>query len=389
MTQIEATTIVEGPGAQEEQALLRETVREFVRREVVHSADAWEREGVVPLDLHKKAAEAGLLGIGFPEDVGGSGGTLVESITYCDEFIVAGGPLGVWSALNSHSVALPHMVAVGNQEHIERWVEPTLRGEMIGSLAITEPDTGSDVAAVRTRARRDGEQFIVNGAKTYITAGTRAEFYTTAVRTGGEGHRGVSLLVIERDMPGVTVAKRLEKMGWWSSDTAELVFEDVAVPIRNLVGSENTGFYQIMKQFQLERLLMAATAVATAQRAFDLAVDWAKTRVVFGEPLVSKQVIRHRLAEMARQIDVARVYLQDVAERYVHGEDVSMNASMAKNTAVFACDYAVDHAVQIFGGMGYMREGLIERYYRDARILGIGGGTNEIMNEIIAQRLGL
>jgi acyl-CoA dehydrogenase len=243
------------------------------------------------------------------------------------------------------------------------------------------------VASVRTRAVRDGDHYVVNGAKTYITSGARADFVTTAVRTGGPGYGGVSLLVVERGTPGFTVSRRLDKMGWRCSDTAELSFIDVAVPARNLVGGEGTGFAQIVTQFASERLALAVQAYAIAARCVDLTLDWARRRETFGRPLVGRQVVRHKLAEMARQTDVARRYVHEVAVRHLAGEDMLTEVAMAKNTAVFACDFVVDEAVQLHGGLGYMRESEVERHYRDARILGIGGGANEIMNEIIAKRL--
>jgi acyl-CoA dehydrogenase len=260
---------------------------------------------------------------------------------------------------------------------------------MVAAIAVTEPDAGSDVARIKTRAVRDGDHYVVNGAKTYITSGLRADFVTTAVRTGGEGHRGLSLLVIEKGTPGFSAGKRLEKMGWWCSDTAELAFADVRVPAANLVGAEGAGFRQIMQHFVSERLYIAMQAYATAQRCLDLAIRWARAREAFGSRLADKPVIRHKLAEMARQTDVAREYVRVVAGRFAAGEDVGREAAMAKNTAVLACQSVVDEAVQIHGGMGYMRESEVERHYRDARILGIGGGTNEIMNEVIAERMGL
>jgi acyl-CoA dehydrogenase len=218
---------------------------------------------------------------------------------------------------------------------------------------------------------------------------TRADFVTTAVRTGGEGYGGVSLLVIDKHTPGFSVARRLDKMGWRCSDTAELSFVDVRVPVANLVGPENSGFVQIMRQFQSDRLSTAVQAYATAARCLDLSLEWARQGHTFGRPLAARQVIRHKLAEMARQVDVARTYTRTVIQRHLAGEDVVPEVSMAKNTAVYACDFVVDQAVQIHGGMGYMRESEVERHYRDARILGIGGSANEIMNEVIAKRLGL
>ena len=373
----------------DEHRLLRESVRAFTEREIVPYLAEWERQGDVPRSLSRRAGEAGLLGAGWPEEVGGSGGDITHGSVVTEELIQSGGSGGVIAALFTHAIAIPHVLAAGDAEQIERWVRPTLEGRLIGSLAVTEPDGGSDVASLRTRAVRDGDHYVVNGAKTFITSGARADFVTTAVRTGGDGHGGVSLLVIERGTPGFTVNRRLDKMGWWCSDTAELSFTDVRVPAGNLVGAEGTGFLQIMRNFQTERIGIAVQAYATAQRCLDLALAWARDRHAFGRPLVGQQVIRHKLTEMARQVDVAREYTRAVMARMLAGEDCVQQVSMAKNTAVMACDHVVDAAVQIFGGMGYMRESEVERHYRDSRILGIGGGTNEIMNEIIARTMGL
>jgi acyl-CoA dehydrogenase len=230
---------------------------------------------------------------------------------------------------------------------------------------------------------------VVSGGKTYITSGSRADFVTTAVRTGGDGHEGLSLLVIEKGTAGFTVGRRLEKIGWWCSDTAELHFSDARVPAANLVGPEGTGFRQLMQQFVKERLFMAMEASATAARCLELAIRWAREREVFGARLADQPVIRHKLAEMARQTAVAREYLRTVAGRCAAGEDMTREAAIAKNTAVFACRHVTDEAVQIHGGMGTMRESEVERHYRDARILAIGGGTSEIMNEVIAGGLDL
>jgi acyl-CoA dehydrogenase len=373
----------------EELRLLRASVREFVAREIAPHMDEWERAGELPRALHEKAGAAGLLGVGYPEEVGGSGGSILHTMVVVEEMIQGGGSSGLCAALFTHGIAIPHILAAGAPDQIGRFVRPALAGTRIGALAVTEPDAGSDVARIKTRAARDGDHYVVNGAKTYITSGLRADFVTTAVRTGGEGHRGLSLLVIEKGTPGFSAGKRLEKMGWWCSDTAELAFADVRVPVANLVGAEGAGFRQIMQHFVSERLFLAMQAYATAQRCLDLAIRWAKAREAFGSRLADKPVIRHKLAEMARQTDVAREYVRAVAGRFAAGEDVGREAAMAKNTAVYACQSVVDEAVQIHGGMGCMRESEVERHYRDARILGIGGGTNEIMNEVIAERMGL
>jgi acyl-CoA dehydrogenase len=369
-------------------AELRDLVRRFTTREIVPHLSDWERAGEVPRTLHAAAAKLGLLGVGWPEEVGGGGGDLLDSLTVVEEIILTGGSSGLIAALFTHGIALPHIVASGDAHLVDRYVRPTLAGEMIGSLAVTEPDGGSDVAALRTTARRDGDDYVVNGGKTFITSAGRADFVTTAVRTGPPGYGGVSLLVVDTTSPGFTVTRRLEKLGWHCSDTGELSLVDVRVPAANLVGAEGTGFVQIMRHFAGERLSMAAQACATARRCLDLTIGWCRRRETFGAPLVQRQVVRHRLAEMARVTDVARTYVWGLAERLVAGARVSpAQVAMAKNTAVAACDQVVDAAVQLHGGAGYLRDSEVERHYRDARIMGIGGGTTEIMNEIIAKEM--
>ena len=377
------------PWSTPERQQLRRLVQQFTKREIAPHLAEWEEAGEVPRSLHRAAASVGILGIGFPENAGGSGGNAIDWAIVAEEILAGGGSTGLLASLFTHGIALSHIVANGSADLIERYARPTLAGKLIGSLGITEPGGGSDVAGLRTRAVRNEDHYVVNGSKTFITSGVRADFVTTAVRTGGPGHSGVSLLVIDQGTPGFEVSRRLDKMGWRCSDTAELSFTDVHVPLTNLVGAENSGFVQIMQQFQSERLTLAVQAYATAMRALDLAIGWARDRETFGRPLASRQVIRHKLAEMARQADVARTYTRAVMQRWLGGEDCVTEVSMAKNTAVYACDWVVNEAVQIFGGMGYMRDSEVERHYRDARILGIGGGANEIMNEVIAKHLGL
>ncbi|MEV0001369.1 acyl-CoA dehydrogenase family protein [Micromonospora sp. NPDC050980] len=388
-------TIVDSP----ERRQLRELTRAFVTREVLpHLAD-WERAGEVPRSLHETAAKIGLLGVGFGESVGGSGGDLLDSIVVTEEIIRSGGSSGLIAALFTHGIALPHIVAAcgdpagsgagGPQHLIEKYVRPTLAGTMIGALAITEPDGGSDVAGIRTCAVRDGDHYVVNGSKTYITSGVRADFVTTAVCADFPGSGSLSLLVIDKGSPGFTVGRRLEKLGWHCSDTAELSFADVRVPVANRVGPEDTAFLAIMQQFAAERLSLATQAYATAQRCVDLTVRWCRDRSTFGRPLVGRQVVRHRLAEMHTRAEAARAYVHEVAERVARGQPVVTEVAMAKNVAVAACDFVVDAALQLHGGFGYLRDAEVERHYRDARILGIGGGTTEIMNEIIAKGMGL
>ncbi|GAA0623783.1 acyl-CoA dehydrogenase family protein [Kutzneria viridogrisea] len=376
------------PFETDERRQLRETVRAFVQREVRPNLDQWERDGELPRALHRTAADMGLLGIGFDEKVGGSGGDLLDTVVATEELIQAGGSSGLVAGLMTHGIAVPHIVDAGDPQLIDRFVRPTLAGEKIGSLGVTEPDGGSDVASIRTRAVREGDHYIVNGAKMFITSGARADFVTTVVRTGGPGHAGISLLVVERGTPGFGASRRLEKMGWHCSDTAELSFVDARVPAANLVGPENGGFALLMNQFQVERISLAVQAYATAQRCLDLTVDYVRNRVTFDRPVITRQVVKHRLVEMAQRIELARTYAREVAVRIAAGQEVVAQVCMAKNAAVAACDYVVDAAVQLHGGAGYLRESEVERHYRDARILGIGGGTTEVLTELAARRMG-
>ncbi|MCX2931210.1 acyl-CoA dehydrogenase family protein [Mycobacterium sp. CVI_P3] len=385
-----------------ERQQLRKTVRGFAEREILPHVEEWERAGELPRDLHRRAAAAGLLGAELPESAGGGGGDAADSLIICEELHEAGTPGGVFASLFTCGIAVPHMVAAGDQRLIEKFVRPTLRGELIGALAITEPGGGSDVGHLRTTAIRAGDEYVVSGAKTYITSGVRADYVVTAVRTGGDefpGAAGVSLLVVEKGTPGFDVTRRLDKMGWRSSDTAELSYTEARVPAANLVGIENTGFAQIAQAFVSERIGLAAQAYSSAQRCLDLTVQWCRDRETFGRPLISRQAVQNTLAEMARRIEVARVYSRHVVERQLAAgaagpatsntsTDLIAAVCFAKNTAVEAGEWVAHQAVQLFGGMGYMTECEVERQYRDMRILGIGGGTTEILTSLAAKVLG-
>src|SRR6202011_3565561 len=383
-----------------EREQLRKTVRTFAEREVLPNVDEWERICDLPRELHEKAGQAGLLGAGLPEAVGGGGGDGADSVIICEEMHYAGSPGGVFASLFTCGIAVPHMIASGDERLIDTYVRPTLQGQLIGSLAITEPGGGSDVGHLTTRAVRDGNDYIINGAKTYITSGVRADFVVTASRTGGPGAAGVSLIVVDKGTPGFEVTRKLDKMGWRSSDTAELSYTDVRVPAANLIGGENSGFAQIAAAFVSERVGMAAQAYASAQRCLDLTVEWCRNRETFGRPLISRQQVQNTLTEMARRIDVARVYTHHLVERQLASGAASAATSgtaqnslitqvcFAKNTAVEAGEWVANQAVQLFGGMGYMTESEVERQYRDMRILGIGGGTTEILTALAAKTLG-
>ncbi|MDX1890305.1 acyl-CoA dehydrogenase family protein [Mycolicibacterium sp. 050158] len=372
-----------------ERDALRKSVRDFADREILPHVAEWERDGEIPRELHLKAGRAGLLGANFPEAVGGGGGDAADAVIICEELHQAGVPGGVFASLFTCGIAVPHMIASGDERLIDAYVRPTLRGEKIGSLAITEPGGGSDVGHLTTRAVRDGDDYVINGAKTYITSGVRADFVVTAARTGGPGAAGVSLIVVDKGTPGFEVSRKLEKMGWRSSDTAELSYTDVRVPVKNLIGAENSGFLQIAAAFVSERVGLAAQAYASAQRCLDLTVAWCRDRQTFGRPLISRQSVQNTLAEMARKVDVARVYTRHLVERQLAGDtNLITEVCFAKNTAVEAGEWVANAGVQLFGGMGYMAESEIERQYRDMRIIGIGGGTTEILTGLAAKTLG-
>lgn len=373
----------------ESHQLVRDAVRRFVEREILPHIDEWEEAEEFPRELYLKAGVAGILGIGYPERYGGSHEGDVFAKVAASEELMRSGSGGLVAGLGSLDIGLPPIVKWAKPAVRERVVSQVLAGEKIMALAVTEPSGGSDVTNLKTRAVREGEHYRVNGSKTFITSGVRADYYTVAVRTGNEGFGGVSLLLVEKGTPGFTVGRKLKKMGWWASDTAELFFDDYLVPVENLIGVENAGFACIMANFQSERLSLAIMANMTAQLALEESMKWARERQAFGKPVGRFQVLKHRLAEMATQLEVSREFTYRQAVQMAAGRSVIKEISMAKNFATDIADRLTYDAVQIMGGMGYMRESLVERLYRDNRILSIGGGTREIMNEIIAKQMGL
>ncbi len=371
-----------------EQITLKESAAAFTRREVMPDLQAWEDAGELPRELHLAAAEAGFMGVGYPEEVGGQGGDLLDVCAAQEGFMSAGASGGLLASLFTHGIAVPHVIAHGSSDLVDRFVRPTLAGEKIGSLAITEPGGGSDVAGLTTKAVRDGDHYVINGSKTFITSGVRADFVTTAVRTGDAGAHGLSLVVVETDTPGFTVDRNLKKMGWHCSDTAELSYVDVRVPVENLIGEENAGFYYIAEQFVVERIALALIGYGHAMRALALAVEHCRMRETFGKPLIKNQVVQAKLVEMHRRTEVARIYTLDVARRHVAGENVIADVCLAKQTAVETAVAVTSEAVQLFGGSGYMHGTEVERHYRDARILPIGGGATEVLTDLAAKLLG-
>ena len=366
-----------------EHNMIRQAVRDLVKKEILPRINEWEEAGEFPREVYKAACELGYMGIGYPEEVGGTPGDIFMTIAASEELMRSTSG-GFVASLGSHGIALPPIIAHGTPEQIDKYVRPVLAGDKIAALGITEPSGGSDVASLKTTAVKDGDHYIVNGSKTFITSGVRADQLTTAVRTGDEGHKGISFLVIEADTPGYSTSKPLKKMGWWASDTAEIYFDNCRVPAENLLGEENKGFYIIMENFQTERLQLAIMANMTAQIAFEESVKYAKERQAFGKPLSGFQVTRHKLVDMATLIEASREFTYRVAARMNAGVNQVKEVSMAKNFACDVSDKVTYQAVQIFGGYGYMREQVVERLYRDNRILSIGGGTTEIMKEIIS-----
>ncbi len=372
----------------EEHAALRAQARKFAERAIAPHAHAWEEAEEFPREMYRELAKAGLLGLGYPESAGGGGGDITHALCASEELVLAGKSVGTVVGLGSHGIALPPIVRFGTPEQIERFVKPVLAGDKIAALAITEPGGGSDVANLKTRAVRDGDHYVLDGSKTFITSGVRADLVTVAVRTGGPSHAGISMIVVERGTPGFTVSKKLKKTGWWASDTAELSFQSCRVPAQNLIGEENAGFYAIMANFVTERLYLAGQCVAIGELAYRESVAYARERAAFGKTLTGFQVIRHKLADMATRIAAARALTSEVATRFVRGDAAPQLAAMAKNTGTDMLSFVVDQAVQIHGGYGYMREYVVERLFRDARLYPIGGGTREIMNEIISKAEG-
>jgi len=367
---------------------LRQSARRFAEAEIAPNAVAWEALGLFPRELYPKTAEAGLLGVGFPEELGGAGGGALHAVMLI-EGMMRGGSTGVSVGLGSLGIALPPLVQWKDPVQLERFVRPTLAGKTIACLAVSEPDTGSDVAGVKTRATRDGDDYLVTGSKLFITSGTRADVIVTLARTGPDPHGGLSFFVITPTMPGVTVSRALSKTGWCASDTAELRFDAVRVPVANRVGPEGSAFLTLMRNFVAERLALAANGAATAEIALEESARYARERHAFGRPIAGFQVTRHKLADMATRVLAAKTLVYQVATRLERGEQPLAEVAMVKNLCSDVAHEVTWEAVQIHGGMGFMRETLVERLSRDARLLPIGGGTSEVMKEIIAKQLGL
>jgi acyl-CoA dehydrogenase len=385
------------PSITAEHEAYRETARRFVAKEILPHAAAWDEAGEFPRELYRKAAAAGLFGAGYPEEYGGTELTGDSApvaayffrIVSAEEFAQAGVG-GLSASLFSHTIGAPPIAAVGSEELKRRVLPSILSGEKISALAITEPSGGSDVASLKTKAVREGSEFVVNGEKAFITSGMRADYYTVAVRTGSGGASGVSLLLIERDRPGFSRTE-LKKMGWWCSDTALLRFDNVRVPAANLIGEENQGFRAIMRNFNSERLSMAAGAVGFAQASLEDALAWARERQTFGQRLLGHQAIRHKLVDMQARIHAARALLYDTAWKLTQAPREPAyiaQLAMLKIAATDTMQFCADAAVQTLGGAGFIRGSRAERIYREAKVMQIGGGSTEIMKDLAARQLG-
>ncbi len=372
----------------DEHVALREQVARFVAREVEPHGAAWEEQGSVPRDVLRKMGDLGFFGITYPAEYGGSQADALTALVYAEALSRSTFGGFIVTALVHSDMASPHLMNAGSRAQLQKYLPGIIRGDCITAVAVTEPDAGSDVARLRTRARREGSQWILNGAKMFITNGVHANLYFVAARTDAEakGSRGISMFIVEKGTPGFRVGRALNKTGWLCSDTAELVFEDCRVDAGNLLGEENAGFYAVMKNFQRERIAAAAMAVGNALTSLRLTIDYVKQRKAFGGVLFDKQVIRQRLAMLEAKTHAARQFLYHCAWLCAQERDCVREVSMLKALTGELANEVVYTCQQFHGGMGYMRESAIERQARDARVLAIGGGATEVMLEEVAKR---
>lgn len=379
---------VSSPFFTDEHEAFRDVVRQFTAAEITPFVHEWDLAGEVPRELYVKAGKIGLFGDGFDAEYGGHGQRDALMRLVLMQELCRAGSGGVIASLFSNYIGLPPIQRFASDELKARVIEPCQTGEKIAALAITEPSGGSDVARLRTTARREGDEFVVNGSKTFITSGMRADFFTTAVRTGPEGPGGISLLLIEGDRPGVERTK-LDKMGWLASDTATLYFDDVRVPVSNLITEENAGFSAIVNNFNTERIDMASQSTAFSRVCFDEALAWARERETFGKRLADHQVIRHKLAEMDRCINASQAWIELLSWRLNQGDNPVAEIAEAKVNATMCFEFCAREAAQILGGASYLRGDTVERLYREVRVQAIGGGSEEIMRDLASRQLGI
>lgn len=374
----------------EEHEQLRKVIRNFVEKEVKPFVEEWEEAGEFPIEIIKRMGDLGFLGLRYPKELGGQGGDYFTSIVFAEELAKCGcGGFPMAVAVQT-DMAIPPIAEFGNDDQKKRFFIPAVKGDKLAAIGISEPNHGSDVASIETRGRKQGNEWIINGTKMYITNGSRADFVTLVTRTSDEpGYKGLSLILVDLDSPGVSISKRLDKVGMRSSDTAEIIFDNVSVPEANLLGEEGKGFSYIMWELQGERLISAAASIGLAESAYDLAYEYAKTRKQFNHLIANFQVISHLLAEMKTEIEVCKELTYATAYRFSNGEVPSKEISMTKLAAAQMAHWVADRALQIFGGNGYMADYPIERIWRDSRLNRIGAGADEVMKEIISKQMGL
>jgi citronellyl-CoA dehydrogenase len=374
----------------EEHQILRGQIRKWVETTLAPHADEWERDQLFPRWVFEEMGKMGFFGLRYPEDVGGAGGDLWHTVVYCEEMPRCGAGGLTMAMLVQSDMATPIINEIGTPEQKEEFLAPAIRGEKIAALGVSEPGAGSDVAGIRTFAKSDGDDWVINGSKTFITNGTRADFITLAVRTDRDDRwGGLTLLLFPTDTPGFQVGKKLEKIGNLCSDTAELFFEDCRIPKRYTLGDPGAGFYYIMQNFQGERLVGSASATAGAQLVLNGTIEYCQQRKAFGKPLTGFQVTRHHIVDMETELEACRRLTYHAADLMNRGIPCQREISMAKLMVAQTTMSVMDRCLQLHGGMGYMSESKISRAWRDARLLAIGGGTNEIMKEIISKVMGL
>ena len=372
----------------EEHDALRSSVADFVAREIRPFVDGWEKERDFPRTLYERCGELGLFGLKYEEEYGGSGPDLIADAVVTEELTLCGAG-GVSAGLGAHKdLGSYYVYRFGSDEQRKRWLVPSIRGELISALGVTEPGAGSDVASLKTRAVRDGDSYVLNGQKAFITNGSKADYVVVAVRTGGEGYPGISLIVVDKDTPGFRTS-RMKTVGWWTSHTGELFFDDCRVPAENLLGEEGKGFVYIMQNFQWERIVMALAAVAAAEKTLEMGIEYGRNRQAFGRPIAKFQVWRHKFADLETEIHAARCLTYQALRKIAAGEDALREVSMAKWLSTELDWRVADDVLQIHGGYGYMMEFPVQRAWRDARLGPIGGGTTEIMKEVIGRLMGL
>ena len=368
--------------------LLRESIRRYVEKEVAPKAAAWEAQGFVPREVLREMGRLGFLGLRYAEEHGGGAMDARATALLAEELGRSTYGGFAITVLVHTDMASPHLANAGSPAQIRKYLPGIVSGERIAAVAVTEPDAGSDVKSIRTSARRDGDGWVLNGSKMFITNGALADLYFVAARTeSGAGSKGISMFIVEKGTPGFAVGRRLDKMGWRSSDTAELVFDGCRVPAQNLLGEEGRGFYAIMRNFQNERIAIAAMATGEAAKAIELTLAYVKTRKAFGAPLWDKQAIRQRLSMLAAKVEAGRQLVQHAAALDAAGRDCVKEVSMAKAYCAELLNDVVYDCLQFHGGSGYIKESAIERMYRDARVQSIGGGATEVMLEEVAKRL--